>query len=77
MSPERFLGTQYAPSLWSGRDVGKGVSAMLWAIVLVLLVLWVLGFIIIHITGALIHLLLLVAVVVLVYNLFVRSRRRV
>jgi hypothetical protein len=50
---------------------------MLWGIVLVLLLLWVLGFIIIHITGALIHLLLLVAVVVLVYNLFVRSRRRV
>jgi hypothetical protein len=50
---------------------------MLWGIVLVLLVLWVLGFIIIHITGALIHLLLLVAVIVLVYNLFVRSRRRV
>jgi hypothetical protein len=50
---------------------------MLWGIVLVLIVLWVLGFILIHITGALIHLLLLVAVVVLVYNLFVRSRRRV
>jgi hypothetical protein len=50
---------------------------MLWAIVLVLIVLWLLGFIIIHITGALIHLLLLVAVIVLVYNLLVRSRRRV
>jgi hypothetical protein len=50
---------------------------MLWGIVLVLIVLWVLGFIIIHITGALIHLLLLVAVIVLVYNLVVRSRRRV
>jgi Family of unknown function (DUF5670) len=50
---------------------------MLWGIVLVLIVLWLLGFIIIHITGALIHLLLLVAAVVLVYNLVVRSRRRV
>ena len=49
---------------------------MLWGIVLVLLLLWLLGFIIIHITGALIHLLLLVAVVVLVYNLVIRSRRR-
>ena len=49
----------------------------MWGIVLVLIVLWLLGFIIIHITGALIHLLLLVAVVVLVYNLLVRSRRRV
>jgi hypothetical protein len=68
---------QYAPSLWSGWDIGKRIAAMLWGIVLILLVLWVLGFILIHITGALIHLLLLVAVVVLVYNLFVRSRRRV
>ena len=49
----------------------------MWGIVLVLIVLWLLGFIIIHITGALIHLLLLVAVVVLIYNLVVRSRRRV
>ena len=50
---------------------------MLWGIVLVLIVLWLLGFIIIHISGALIHLLLLVAGVVLVYNLVVRNRRRV
>jgi Family of unknown function (DUF5670) len=50
---------------------------MLWAIALVLLLLWLLAFLIIHITGALIHLLLLVAAIVLVYNLLVRSRRRV
>jgi hypothetical protein len=50
---------------------------MLWTIVVVLLVLWLLGFLVIHITSGLIHLLLLVALIVLVYNLVVRSRSRV
>jgi uncharacterized protein DUF5670 len=50
---------------------------MLWGIALVLLLLWLLAFLIIHITGALIHLLLLVGIVVVVYELLVRSRRRV
>lgn len=43
---------------------------MLWTIIVVLLVLWVLGFIG-QIGGGLIHLLLLVAAAVLVYNLVV------
>jgi hypothetical protein len=50
---------------------------MLWTIVVVLLVLWLLGFLVIHITSGLIHLLLLVALIVLVYNLVVRSRSSV
>jgi hypothetical protein len=41
---------------------------MLWTILVVLLVLWLLGFIG-HIGGSLIHLLLVVAVIVLIYNL--------
>jgi len=41
---------------------------MLWTIFVILLVLWLLGFSF-HIAGALIHLLLVVAVVVLVINL--------
>jgi len=41
---------------------------MLWTIFVVLLILWLLGFSL-HIGGALIHLLLVVAVVVLVINL--------
>jgi hypothetical protein len=49
---------------------------MLWGIVLILLVLWVLGFLFVHITSGLIHLLLVVALIVLVYNLVVRSRSR-
>ena len=47
---------------------------MLWTIAVVLIVLWVVGFLIFHITSALIHVLLLVALVLLVYNAVARSR---
>jgi hypothetical protein len=46
---------------------------MLWTIFVVLLVLWLLGFSL-HIAGGLIHILLVVAVVVLIFNL-VSGRR--
>jgi hypothetical protein len=42
--------------------------AMLWTIVVVLLILWLLGFSL-HVAGGLIHLLLVVALVVVVINL--------
>ncbi len=48
---------------------------MLWAIVAVLLILWLLGFSF-HIAGGLIHLLLVVALVVIVINL-ISGRRAV
>ena len=41
---------------------------MLWTILVILLVLWLLGFSF-HIAGSLIHILLVIAVVVLVINL--------
>jgi uncharacterized protein DUF5670 len=47
---------------------------MLWTILIVLLILWLLGFSL-HIAGGLIHLLLVVALVLLVINLV--SGRRV
>jgi hypothetical protein len=46
---------------------------MLWTILIVLLILWLLGFSF-HIAGSLIHLLLVIALVVLVINL-VTGRR--
>jgi hypothetical protein len=46
---------------------------MLWTIFVVLLVLWLLGFSL-HIGGALIHLILVVAVIMLIYNLIVGRR---
>lgn len=48
---------------------------MLWTIFVVILLLWILGFSF-HIAGGLIHLLLVVALIVLVFNL-VAGRRRV
>ncbi len=42
---------------------------MLWTIALILLVLWVLGAFIMPMGGALIHLLLVVALIVVVYRL--------
>ncbi|MGH2362025.1 MAG: lmo0937 family membrane protein [bacterium] len=47
---------------------------MLWTIVLVLLILWALGGFAFHVGGNLIHLLLVIAVIVLIYN-FTTGRR--
>jgi hypothetical protein len=46
---------------------------MLWTIFVVLLVLWLLGFSL-HLAGGLIHILLVVAVCVLIYNLLTGRR---
>ena len=48
-------------------DVERGLY-MLWTIFVIILVLWLLGFSL-HIGGGLIHLLLVIAVVVLIFNL--------
>ncbi|HEY4033917.1 MAG TPA: lmo0937 family membrane protein [Ktedonobacteraceae bacterium] len=52
------------------------LSGILWAVVAVLVILWLVGFVIVHVSGGLIHLLLLAAVIVLIYNLVVGSRTR-
>ncbi len=48
---------------------------MLWMLVAVLLILWLLGFSL-HVAGSLIHILLVVALIAIIYNL-VANRRRV
>ncbi len=52
------------------------LGSILWTIIVVLVVLWLLGFIL-HVGGALIHVLLIVALIVLLYNLLVGRRARV
>jgi hypothetical protein len=47
---------------------------MLWTIIGILLVLWLIG-LLAHIGGALIHILLVVAVIVFIYNLIAGRRR--
>lgn len=49
---------------------------MLWTLFVVLVVLWLLGFFAFHVAGGLIHILLLIALIVLIYNL-VAGRRTV
>ena len=50
------------------------LAGILWAIVVVLIILWLIGWLALHIGGGLIHILLIVAVIVLLYNLFVGRR---
>lgn len=49
------------------------MASLIWTIVVVLFVLWLLGFAI-HIGGTLIHLLLVLAIIGIIYNLLVGRR---
>ena len=55
--------------------IRKEKAYMLWTIVVILLVMWLLGFSF-HIAGGLIHLLLVVALVVVILNLVSGRRTR-
>jgi hypothetical protein len=46
------------------------MANVLWTVVVVLVVLWLLG-LVAHIGGGLIHILIVLALIVLIYNLFV------
>jgi hypothetical protein len=45
------------------------MAGILWAIIVVLVVLWLLGFLAFHIGGGLIHILIVIALILLVVNL--------
>jgi len=47
---------------------------MLWTIAVVLFVLWILGFGVFHVASGLIHILLVLAIIAVIYNLIVGSR---
>lgn len=51
------------------------LGGILWAVIVVLFVLWLIG-LLVHIGGGLIHILLIVAVIVLIYNLIAGARAR-
>ncbi len=51
------------------------LGSILWGVVVLLVVFWLLG-LVFHIAGGLIHILLVIAIIVLLYNLFVGSRAR-
>ena len=49
------------------------LGSILWTIVVILVVLWLLG-LIFHVAGGLVWILLVIAAIVLIYNLLTRSR---
>ena len=59
--PEALISPSHSPrtNSWS----------MLWTLIVILVILWLLGFSVFHVAGGLIHLLLVIAVIVLVVKL--------
>jgi hypothetical protein len=60
----------------SGQHVRKYLQEtthMLWTIIVILFILWLLGFTL-HVGGGLIHILLVLAVIVLIFNLLTGRR---
>jgi hypothetical protein len=47
---------------------------MLWTLAVILLILWLLGFFAFHVGGGLIHVLLVIAVIVVIWNLITGRR---
>ncbi|HEV2741272.1 MAG TPA: lmo0937 family membrane protein [Candidatus Elarobacter sp.] len=45
------------------------MAGLIWAIVVVLFVIWLLSFFAFHVTGGFIHILIVIAIILLVYNL--------
>ena len=50
------------------------MASLLWAVIVILVVLWLLGFLALDFGGSLIHLLLVIAVIILVYQLLAGRR---
>jgi 4-hydroxybenzoate polyprenyltransferase len=50
------------------------ILSILWTVVVILVVLWILG-LVLHIAGGFIHILLIIAAILVVYNLITHSRR--
>ena len=46
---------------------------LIWSVIVILFILWLLGFLL-HVGGALIHLVLVVAVVLLIFNLVTKGK---
>jgi Family of unknown function (DUF5670) len=64
--------TQMAPAAW-GRETTEEVE-MLWTIVVILAVLWLLGMVTSNSAGGLIHILLVLAIIVVLFNV-IQGRR--
>lgn len=50
------------------------MAGLLWTIIVILVILWIIGFLIVHVGGGLIHILLVIALILLVWNLLTGRR---
>jgi hypothetical protein len=57
----------------NNRTEGAAVLSLLWAVVLIFLILWLLGFTVLHL-GTIVWLFLVIALIVLLFNIFTGSR---
>lgn len=51
-----------------------GLSRIIWTVIILLVLLWLVGGLVIQITNAFIHLLLVIAVILLLYNLITNRK---
>jgi hypothetical protein len=56
--------------IWSGGDSMVGI---LWTVAVIIFILWLLGFFVAHL-GGFIHILLIIAIIVVIYNLIAGRR---
>jgi hypothetical protein len=68
----RAIVKQTLPASYTTKE-SYAVVSLLWAIVVILVVLWLLG-LVLNVAGGLIHVLLIIAIIVVLYNLFVGRR---
>ncbi|WP_306659828.1 MULTISPECIES: lmo0937 family membrane protein [unclassified Bacillus (in: firmicutes)] len=54
--------------------IKKGMFIIMWILFFILLILWVLGYFTFHIAGGLIHIVLIIAIIVFIVNLFRRKK---
>ena len=45
------------------------MAGLLWTIIVILVVIWLVGFLLVHVGGSVIHLILVIAVILLIINL--------
>jgi Family of unknown function (DUF5670) len=65
----RAAGPIYCPSRRRGQYPLSGAQPMLWTITIILFILWILGLVSSYTMGGWIHILLVLAIIVLIFNL--------
>lgn len=73
------VGTCIANFDWASETTegGRDMAGILWTIIVILVILWLLGWLAFHVGGGLIHLLIVVAVILFIWNLITGRGARI